>query len=129
MTTDKRKSFYHLEEPSQGIEALALLSLLANYNKFEFANPYRHRLEDFVSEDAITRVNQCVGSAFDLCRDAYLAVQDDQVEGWNPLSYIGLGAFGSAPTRAPILTEEEMKKAFASLSVTESQLSTVWLLT
>lgn len=106
-----------MDSPARGIESFALLGLLCNYNKFEFANPYRLRLEDFVDEAAITNVIHCVGSGFSSCRDAYIAVQDDQAEGWDLLGFIGLGIFSSAPPKAPVLGEEEMKKAFAKLSV------------
>jgi len=88
---------------------------LANYNKFEFANPYRLRQEDFVDDSAISAVVGCVGSGMRTCRDAYLAVQDDQIESWNPIAFLSFGAFGAKPQNAPLLSEEEMKKAFVAL--------------
>ena len=90
-----------------------------NYNKFEFANPYRLRLDDFVNESIIRKIAYSVGSACVLARDKYIAVQDDLPEGWNlsnTLAYVGLGALapGSRPT-TPNLTSEEAKVRFNSL--------------
>lgn len=118
--TNPNQFFHDLDDPSRGIECFALLGLLSNYNKFEFANPYRLRQEDFVNEAALTNVIHSIGSGFSLCRDAYIAVQDDQVEGWNPLGFLGLGVFSSTSAKAPVLSEEDMKKAFATLSVLQS---------
>ena len=68
-----------------------------------------------MNETAIKDVLHCIGSGFMSSRDAYLAVQNDQPDSWNPLSLIGLGAWGKTTASAPVLTEEEMKKAFAVL--------------
>ena len=43
-----------------------------NYNKFEFANPYRLRLDDFVNESVIRKIAHSVGSACVLVRDKYI---------------------------------------------------------
>ncbi|KAI9717069.1 MAG: hypothetical protein M1812_005004 [Candelaria pacifica] len=76
-------------------EPFTLLGLLVNYNKFEFQNPYRLRLDDFVNEAAIQKIIVSVGTTCLLARTQYIAVQDDLPEGWtisNTLAYIGLGA-------------------------------------
>jgi hypothetical protein len=107
------------ENNAQIIPAFYLLGLLTNYNKFEFQNPYRLRLDDFVNDGIIQRI---IGSFGDHClklRDAYIAVQDDLPEGWtlgSTLSYIGLGALapGSRPA-TPTPAPDETKSLFAAL--------------
>ncbi|KNG50029.1 hypothetical protein TW65_02947 [Stemphylium lycopersici] len=101
------------------LPAVYLLGLLTNYNKFEFQNPYRLRLDDFVNDAIIQDMIACFGSTCTKLRDAYVAVQDDMPEGWtlgSTLSYIGLGALSSAsrPT-SPIPAHEEAKSLFAAL--------------
>jgi len=107
------------ENSEQNLEPFVLLGLLVNYNKFEFANPYRLRLDDFVNDTAIKKITLSVGAGCHLARDKYIAVQDDLPEGWNfgsTLAYVGLGALapGSRPT-APVLSEEEAKARFNAL--------------
>ncbi|KAF2460635.1 hypothetical protein BDY21DRAFT_298782 [Lineolata rhizophorae] len=106
---------------SEGLlkEPIILLGLLANYNKFEFQNPYRVRLDDFVNEVAIRKIITCVGTMCTTARDEYVAVQDDLPEGWNlssTLTYIGLGSFtsNSRPT-TPTASAEDPKSSFAAL--------------
>jgi hypothetical protein len=119
------------ENGSQNLEPFILLGLLVNYNKFEFANPYRLRLEDFVNESAIRKIAYSVGAACVLVRDKYIAVQDDLPESWNlsnTLAYVGLGALapGSRPT-TPNLTADEAKARFNTLyevSSSPTQLTT-----
>jgi hypothetical protein len=108
------------ESDLQNLHPFVLLGLLANYNKFEFQNPYRLRLDDFVNDGIIRKVVYCVGATCAMARDKYVAVQDDLPEGWNfsnTLAYIGLGALTSASTKAapPTLTVEEAKARFAVL--------------
>src|ERR1700744_3923321 len=43
-------------------EPFALLSLLVNYNKFEFQNPYQTRLNDFVNEGIMRKLVFCIGN-------------------------------------------------------------------
>jgi hypothetical protein len=101
------------------VPAFYLLGLLTNYNKFEFQNPYRLRLDDFVNDSIIQKM---IGSFGDNClklRDAYVAVQDDLPEGWtlgSTLSYIGLGALapGSRPS-TPTPAADETKSMFGAL--------------
>ncbi len=107
------------ENGAQNLEPFILLGLLVNYNKFEFANPYRLRLDDFVNESAIRKLAHSVGAACVLARDKYIAVQDDLPEGWNlsnTLAYVGLGVLapGSRPA-TPTLSAEEAKARFNAL--------------
>jgi hypothetical protein len=106
----------------QNLSPFVLLGLLANYNKFEFQNPYRVRLDDFVNEVTIKKVVYCVGATCAMARDKYVAVQDDLPEGWNissTLAFIGLGALTSAAAKPAVvtLTPEEAKARFAILFV------------
>lgn len=109
------------DNTEQNLEPFILLGLLVNYNKFEFANPYRLRLDDFVNDAAIKKIVQSVGAACRVARDKYVAIQDDLPEGWNlgsTLAYVGLGALapGSRPA-TPVLTAEEAKARFNALYV------------
>jgi hypothetical protein len=97
-----------------------LLGLLANYNKFEFQNPYRLRLEDFVNEITIKKIIRSVGVTCDDARQKYIAVQDDLPEGWsisNPLSIIGLGAKAASPISDPEAAKEMYMKLHVSNSL------------
>jgi len=97
-----------------------LLGLLANYNKFEFRNPYRLRLEDFVNETAIQKVAYGFGATCSLSRDRYVAVHEDVEESWSlgiTLSYIGLGALAPSKTTPPSLSDDVAKGAFTELCV------------
>src|SRR6266567_2940420 len=107
------------EISTQTLRPFFLLGLLANYNKFEFQNPYRLRLDDFVNDATICKIVTCFGSTCSSARDRYVAVQDDLPEGWNlgaTLSYIGLGvlATGSRPSTP---TAEEAVPLFSALYV------------
>jgi hypothetical protein len=112
------------DNSEQNLEPFVLLGLLVNYNKFEFANPYRMRLDDFVNDAAIRKVVQSVGTVCRVARDKYIAIQDDLPEGWNlgsTLAYVGLGALGalapgSQPT-TPVLTVDEARARFNALYV------------
>ncbi|KAL8765178.1 MAG: hypothetical protein Q9209_007677 [Squamulea sp. 1 TL-2023] len=102
-------------------EPLLLLGLLANYNKFEFRNPYRLRFEDFVNGTAIQKLIVGFGSVCSRSRDYYVAIQEDIEEGWtlsNTLKYIGLGVL--APSRSSTPTRktpnaDESKDLFSTL--------------
>jgi hypothetical protein len=98
---------------------LYLLGLLTNYNKFEFQNPYRLRLDDFVNDAIIRDMITCFGTACQDLRDAYVAIQDDVPEAWSlgsTLRTIGLGVLapGSRPT-TPTPNPDETKSLFAAL--------------
>lgn len=102
------------------LEPLILLSLLANYNKFEFQNPYQLRLNDFINEGAITMIVNCIGVACQATRTDYLNVQDDLPEGWtfsNALGMLGLGAIAQGPKqeKKPIYDAETAKQMFTKL--------------
>ena len=96
-----------------------LLGLLANYNKFEFRNPYRLRLEDFVNEGIIRKIVQGLGDTFSQVRDGYVAIQEDIAEGWtlsNTLAYLSLGLIAPGKgAKPPPPNTEESKEGFAVL--------------
>ncbi|THC94396.1 hypothetical protein EYZ11_006125 [Aspergillus tanneri] len=107
------------EAPIDGFEPFLLLGLLANYNKFEFQNPYQLRLDDFVNESSIKKIVKGVGLSCGALRNGYVAVQDDAPEGWSLIStliYFGLGVL--APNRrdkSSPPTAEEAKELFSEL--------------
>ncbi|KAI9681358.1 MAG: hypothetical protein M1817_002641 [Caeruleum heppii] len=107
------------EVSSRAFEPFVLLGLLANYNKFEFQNPYRLRLEDFVNESTIQKVIRAVGGTCSSLRNDFVAVQDDLPEGWSltsTLAYIGLGAISPKANAKPQAPSPEAAKAlFAAL--------------
>jgi hypothetical protein len=104
---------------SRAFEPFTLLGLLANYNKFEFQNPYRLRLDDFVNEGTIQKIIGSVGQTCSVSRGKYVAVQEDLPEGWSistTLNMIGLGGIApGAKTAAPVLDPEVAKEMFALL--------------
>jgi hypothetical protein len=109
------------EDSTQVLPAFYLLGLLVNYNKFEFQNPYRLRLDDFVNDAIIQKIVVGFGDTCIKLRDAYVAVQDDMPEGWSlgsTLNYIGLGVLAPASRPAtPTPSAEESKSLFATLYV------------
>ena len=119
------------EDHTQVLPAFYLLGLLVNYNKFEFQNPYRLRLDDFVNDAIIQKIVTSFGETCVGLRDAYVAVQDDMPEGWSlgsTLSYIGLGMLSPAsrPT-TPTPGAEESKSLFATLYVESVQYQSISL--
>ena len=107
------------ETPIEVFDPFLLLGLLANYNKFEFQNPYQLRLDDFVNEASIQKIVKGVGMACSGLRNGYVAVQDDVPEGWtltNTLIFFGLRALTpGAKDKANPPTAEEAKAMFADL--------------
>ena len=103
----------------QVFEPFLLLGLLANYNKFEFQNPYQLRLDDFVNEASIQKIVKGVGLSCGALRNGYVAVQDDSPEGWNLIStllFFGLGVLTSGKKgRTSPPNAEEAKEIFAQL--------------
>ena len=102
------------------LEPFTLIGLLANYNKFEFQNPYQLRLTDFVNDDSIQKIIKCVGLACTRVRDSYVEIQEDLPEGWtfsSTLNMIGLGAFVPGPRleKKPVHDAEEAKELFTKL--------------
>jgi hypothetical protein len=97
-----------------------LLGLLANYNKFEFQNPYQLRLNDFVNEAVIRKIIKCVGQTCQGLRAQYVDISQDLPEGWtiaNTLSMIGLGAIapGAKTNKKPTYDPEVAKQMFTKL--------------
>ncbi|TVY19041.1 UPF0668 protein [Lachnellula arida] len=109
---------------SQAFEPFTLLGLLANYNKFEFQNPYRLRLDDFVNEGTIQKIIRSVGYTCANSRAKYVAVQEDLPEGWtlsNTLNMIGLGSIAPGTKNAPpVIDPEVAKEMFAKLPGNEA---------
>ncbi|TVY91971.1 UPF0668 protein-like protein [Lachnellula willkommii] len=109
---------------SRAFEPFTLLGLLANYNKFEFQNPYRLRLDDFVNEGTIQKIIRSVGYTCANSRAKYVAVQEDLPEGWtlsNTLNMIGLGSIAPGTKNAPpVIDPEVAKEMFAKLPGNEA---------
>ncbi|KPM41206.1 hypothetical protein AK830_g5334 [Neonectria ditissima] len=108
------------DSPARVLEPFTLLGLLANYNKFEFQNPYQLRLNDFVNEAAIQKTIRCVGNTCQEVRSRYIKIQDDLPEGWTfsaTLNMIGLGAIapGPKPVKTPVYDVETAKMLFTKL--------------
>lgn len=95
--------------------------MLANYNKFEFQNPYQLRLDDFVNESAIKRIVQEIGMTCIKCRSDYVALMDDLPEGWSlgtVLSYVGLSILAGSDRKQtpPVVPNSDVSKLnFATL--------------
>lgn len=99
---------------------LTLLGLLANYNKFEFQNPYQLRLNDFVNESTIRKMVHCVGHTCHALLSDYVNIQDDLPEGWtfsNALAMVGLSAVVPGPKaeKKPVYDAQAAKHMFANL--------------
>ncbi|KAI9868281.1 MAG: hypothetical protein M1830_005662, partial [Pleopsidium flavum] len=113
------KYVHDIDTHDRAFEPFLLLGLLANYNKFEFQNPYRLRLDDFVNESTIQKIVRSIGATCSSARDKYVAVQEDLPEGWNlssALTYLGLGAFTpGAKTPPPTVNAEDAQERFAVL--------------
>ncbi|KAL8883203.1 MAG: hypothetical protein Q9192_007361 [Flavoplaca navasiana] len=115
------KYILDVDDPHHVLKPMLLLGLLANYNKFEFRNPYRAKFEDFVNEAAIQKIVQGLGTVYSNSRDHYVAIQEDIEEGWtlsNTLKYIGLGVL--APSRSSTPTRnassvDDFKDLFSAL--------------
>lgn len=106
------------EVQQPAFEPFLLLGLLVNYNKFEFRNPYRLRLEDFINEATIQKLIRNVGHVCSRIRNQYITLQEDTKEGWtlsSALHYIGLGKLAPIKPAAPVVNFEEAKEQFAGL--------------
>ncbi|KAG8162500.1 hypothetical protein KVR01_008265 [Diaporthe batatas] len=111
--------------PSQISNPFMLIGLLANYNKFEFQNPYQLRLNDFVNEDTIQKVIKSVGHTCQSLRDQFLNVQEDLPEAWtltSTLAMFGLGAIapGAKTDKKPTYDAETARQMFAELPGNEA---------
>ena len=106
------------DDSSRAFEPFLLLGLLVNYNKFEYRNPYRIRLEDFVNEVIIQKIIAGLGNSLALSRNKYGAVIEDVPEGWtlsSTLTYIGLGVLAPIKAITPTVVTEDSKEQFAAL--------------
>ncbi|RMJ28144.1 hypothetical protein PHISP_00998 [Aspergillus sp. HF37] len=108
----------------QVFEPFVLLGILANYNKFEFQNPYQLRLDDFVNEASIQKIVKGVSLSCAALRNGYVAVHDDKPEGWtltSTLIFFGLRALApGARDRSNPPTADEAKEMFAALPAQEA---------
>ncbi|CAK7234635.1 hypothetical protein SBRCBS47491_009017 [Sporothrix bragantina] len=105
------------DAPDTSVPPFTLVGLLANYNKFEFQNPYQLRLNDFVNDQAIHTILWGVGDACRSLRTQYIDIQEDLPEGWtlsNTLGMIGLGGSNKTPPK-PVYDAETAKTVFAAL--------------
>ncbi|KAI9884506.1 MAG: Esa1p-associated factor [Watsoniomyces obsoletus] len=112
------KYIHDAEQDEFIVRAFILLGLLANYNKFEFQNPYRMRMGDFVNENIIRKIIAAVGRTCSSMRDEYVAVQDDSLEEWSvtgTLAYLGLGSLGFGKKAPPRTLDEEAAKTMFGL--------------
>ncbi|KAK7980799.1 hypothetical protein PG989_013256 [Apiospora arundinis] len=109
------------DSPTRVLEPFMLLGLLANYNKFEFQNPYQLRLNDFVNEAAIQKVIRCVGQTCKNLRGQYVEILEDLPEGWSitsALTMFGLSSIApgaKAGPKKPTYDPEVAKQMFAKL--------------
>ncbi|KHJ33956.1 putative chromosome 10 open reading frame 76 [Erysiphe necator] len=113
------------ETISRSFRSFILLGLLANYNKFEFQNPYQLRLDDFVNEATIQKIIRSVGYTCSKLRGEYVAIQNDSPEGWsisNTLSMMGLSAIAprAVSSAPPVFDAEVAKEMFAKLPGSEA---------
>ena len=109
-----------LPTDSGALEPFLLLGLLANYNKFEYRNPYRLRLEDFVNETVIRKIINGVAEASLSLRKGYTDIIDDipADQGWSlaaALNYIGLGMLAPIKAIAPTNAPEDQKEKYLHL--------------
>ena len=123
-TNDSIKYIHEIEE--QTFAPFLLLGLLANYNKFEFQNPYQNRLEDFVNESSMSQIVYSIGRVYGQIRDSYVEVQDDMPEGWtlsSTLTFVGLRALSPDPKNKKVPpSEEEAKELFNALPSLEASI-------
>lgn len=120
LSLTSRQLIQDASSSSQIFNPFTLIGLLANYNKFEFQNPYQLRLNDFVNEDTIQKVIKSVGYTCQGLRDQFVNIQEDLPEAWtltNTLAMIGLGAIAPGPKtdKKPVYDAETAKQMFAEL--------------
>ncbi|KAH7040016.1 uncharacterized protein B0I36DRAFT_234367 [Microdochium trichocladiopsis] len=116
------------DDPGRVTHPFILLGLLANYNKFEFQNPYQQRLSDFVNEAVIQKIIRAVGATCKDLRTQYIDILEDLPEGWtiaSTLNMIGLGAISPGPKpkqRKAAYDPETAKQMFTKLPGEEASL-------
>lgn len=120
LSLTSRQLIQDASSSSQIFNPFTLIGLLANYNKFEFQNPYQLRLNDFVNEDTIQKVIKSVGYTCQGLRDQFVNIQEDLPEAWtltNTLAMIGLGAIAPGPKtdKKPVYDAETAKQMFSEL--------------
>lgn len=86
----KYQSITESEEDHVIQRAVLLLSLLANYDRFEMRNPYRVRLEDFANAQVMQRIVLTIATLLRQARDEYVDVQPDVPEAWSMGSRLSL---------------------------------------
>ena len=97
-----------------------LLGVLANYNRFEYRNPYRSCMSDFTNEAIILRYQEGFGETCSELRNSYAMVHPDTPEPWNfssALSSLGLGILAPIKAITPAVSENATKEILANLSV------------
>ena len=123
----------YISSTSSSTEVLrtsVLLALLSTYNKHETSNPYQSRLRDFINEDVMQKIIDCVGTVSKRSRETYTTIQDDAVEGllggvtkivggYVPMGIAArLGLSGSkTPTPPPV---DDIDEALARLYLAKS---------
>ncbi|KFH72268.1 hypothetical protein MVEG_02559 [Podila verticillata NRRL 6337] len=145
------KFFMAVDSADLAFEALALLGLLANYNKYETQNPYLAQLTALNDETILRKMALVITVSCDKMRRSYIAVADDDelstvskvtsafsyVTGmlWNPKSQdssVTDAAFAELPDgRATILMvmydllymNRPFRRIFLSFSTTTSALA------
>ncbi|KKA26980.1 hypothetical protein TD95_000506 [Thielaviopsis punctulata] len=105
------------DAPNRALPPFILLGLLANYNKFEFQNPYSLRLADFVNELSMQRLVTCIGRTCADLRAAYIAVQDDAADSWSLAGALGrlVPGWGREKKQRPVYDEDTARSMFAQL--------------
>ncbi|KAG0089983.1 hypothetical protein BGZ92_003878 [Podila epicladia] len=149
------KFFMVVDSADLAFEALALLGLLANYNKYETQNPYLAQLTALNDETILQKMALVITVSCDKMRRSYIAVADDDelstvskmtsafsyVTGmlWNPKSQdssVTDAAFAELPDgRATILlviydllyTNRRFRRVFLNFSTTTSALAQLQL--
>ncbi|KAF9300911.1 hypothetical protein BGZ74_007337 [Mortierella antarctica] len=149
------KFFMIVDSADLAFEALALMGLLANYNKYETQNPYLAQLTALNDETILQKMALVITVSCDKMRRSYIAVADDDelstvskmtsafsyVTGmlWNPKSQDSSAtdaAFAELPDgRATILlvmydllyTNRRFRRVFLNFSTTTSALAQLQL--
>ncbi|KAI7817659.1 hypothetical protein BC939DRAFT_465180 [Gamsiella multidivaricata] len=71
------KFFVMVDSVDLAFEAMALLGLLANYNKYEIQNPYLASLAALKDEAVLQKMSMVIVQVFDGMRKGYTGVMDD----------------------------------------------------
>ncbi|KAF9964183.1 hypothetical protein BGZ70_006809 [Mortierella alpina] len=71
------KFFAKVESVDLAFEAMALLGLLANYNKYEARNPYLQHISSLRDEAVLQKMSMVIVHTCDRMRRSYIEVMDD----------------------------------------------------